>query len=161
MSPRLRRVALTAHVTASVGWLGAVTTVLALAAVASDDRQTVRAAYLAMELTAWSVLVPLAVASLVTGLIQALGTKWGLLRHYWVVVKLVITVVATVVLLLYTQTLDELAGIAAERAWSTADLAALRSPTVVLHSSVALVLLLVATTLAVFKPRGLTRRGRK
>lgn len=159
--PRLHKFALTAHVISSVGWLGAVITVLALAitAVTSQDPQTVRAAYLAMELTAWAALVPLALASLTTGIIQSLGTKWGLLRHYWVLAKLLITVLATVVLLLYKQTLDELAGVAAQTTLSSEDLAALQTPSVVLHAGVALLLLLAATTLAIYKPPGLTRYG--
>jgi hypothetical protein len=159
MGFRARKLALTAHVAVSVGWLGAVTGVLALAiaGLASDDPQTVRAAYIAMDLSGWLVLVPLAVASLVTGVVQSLGTKWGLLRYYWVVAKLVINLVATVVLLMYTQTLDHLAGVAAET--SGPDLGVLQTPSVVLHAGAALALLLVATTLAVFKPRGMTRYG--
>jgi len=79
MTPRLRKFALTAHVTSSVGWLGAVagSLALAVAALTSQDAQMVRAAYLAMELTGWFVLVPLALASLLTGLVQSLGTKWA------------------------------------------------------------------------------------
>jgi DMSO/TMAO reductase YedYZ heme-binding membrane subunit len=105
LSPQARKVALTAHVTTSVGWLGAVAGVLALAiaGVSATDEQTVRGVYIAMRVTAWAVLVPLALASLVTGVLQALGTRWGLLRHYWVVTKLVITVIATAILLLYTR----------------------------------------------------------
>lgn len=154
-----RKFALTAHILASVGWLGAVGCVLglAIAAMVSDDGETVRAAYVAMDIAAWLVLVPLAIASLVTGIVQSLGTKWGLLHHYWVVVKLWITVVATIVLLLYTATLDRLAGVA-ETEGSAAEL---EGPTVVVHSVLALVLLVAATVLAVFKPAGLTRRGRE
>ena len=159
--PLLRKFALMAHVVSSVGWLGAVIIVLALAltAVSSDDPQTLRGVYLAMDVTAWSVLVPLALASLATGILQALGTKWGLFRHYWVVVKLLITAFATVVLLLYTQTLDHLASVAAQTTLSEDDLGALQTSSVVLHSAIALLLLLVATTLAVFKPAGLTGYG--
>jgi hypothetical protein len=68
----------------------------------------VRGAYLVMELTGWVVLVPLSLASLLTGLVCSLGSIWGLFRHYWVLFKLLINVVATVVLLLYMQTLDYL-----------------------------------------------------
>lgn len=163
MTPRVRRLALTAHVACSVGWLGAVvgTLALAVAAVTSEDAQTVQAAYLAMDVTAWSVLVPLAVASLLTGLVQSLGTAWGLLRHYWVLAKLLITVVATAVLLLYTQALGDLAGVAAKPTLSGADLDALRTPSVVLHAGLALLLLVTATALAVYKPRGITRYGRR
>lgn len=76
-------------------------------------------------------------------------------------VKLLVTVLATVVLLLYTQTLGRLAGVAAETTSSTADLGVLRTPSVVLHAGAALLLLLVATVLAVYKPRGMTRYGQR
>ena len=163
MTPRLRKFAITAHVTSSVGWLGAVAGFLALAVagLTSQDAQIVRAAYLTMELTGWFVLVPLALASLLTGLVQALGTNWGLIRHYWVLAKLLINVFATIVLLLYMQTLGSLAGVAAETALSGDDLGVLRSPSPVLHAGAALLLLLVAAGLAVYKPRGMTRFGRK
>jgi hypothetical protein len=162
MPPRLRKVALTAHVTFSVGWLGAVigSLALAVAGLTSQDAQTVRAAYLTMELIGWYVLVPFSVASLLTGLVQSLGTTWGLFRHYWVLAKLFINVFASIVLLLYTQTLGSMARVARESALTGGDLGALRSPSPVLHASAALVLLLVATTLAVHKPPGVTRYGR-
>ena len=163
MTPGLRRFALTTHVTASVGWLGAVGGFLALSIVGltSQDAQTVRAAYLAMESTGWYVLVPLSLASLATGLLQSLATPWGLLRHYWVLAKLVMNAFATVVLLMYMQTLGYLAGAAAATPVSDGDLSGLRSPSPVLHAGAALLLLLVATTLSVYKPRGMTRYGRR
>jgi hypothetical protein len=101
MTTGVRKFALTAHVTSSVGLLGSIAAFLALAiaGLTSQDIKMVRAAYLAMELIARIVIVPLAFASLLTGLIQSLGTPWGLFRHYWVVVKLLLTVFATVVLL--------------------------------------------------------------
>ncbi|HEX9350240.1 MAG TPA: hypothetical protein VF877_03090 [Gaiellaceae bacterium] len=159
-APRVRKALLTAHVTASVGWLGAVAGFLALsvAGLTSQDAQTVRATYRAMEATGWFVLVPFSLASLLTGVVQSLGTKWGLFRHYWVLVKLLINVVATILLLLYMQTLSSLAGVAAE---SSPDLSGLSDPSPVLHAGAALLLLLVATTLAVYKPRGLTRYGQR
>src|ERR687887_134909 len=83
LTPSLRKLALTAHVTSSVGWLGSVAgfLVLAITGVTSQDSEVVRAAYVAMELVAWYVIVPLSLASLLTGLVQALGTQWGLFRH--------------------------------------------------------------------------------
>ena len=101
----------------------------------------------------------MAFASLLTGLVQALGTTWGLLRHYWVLFKLLITAFATIVLLLYMQTLGYLARLALQTASS--DLGVLRDPSPVLHAGVALLLLLVATTLSVYKPRGMTRYGQR
>ncbi|MGH7476804.1 MAG: hypothetical protein ACRELD_10975 [Longimicrobiales bacterium] len=77
MPPRLRKFALTVHLTSSVGWIGAAVAYLALgiSAVASQEAQTMRAAWIAMELTGWLVIVPLALAALLTGLIMALGTR--------------------------------------------------------------------------------------
>jgi hypothetical protein len=158
MAPRLRKLTLTAHVVSSVGWLGAVAAALGLgiAALTSQDPQLVRGVYLALEAMAWFVLVPLALASLLTGLVQSLGTNWGLFRHYWVVIKLAINVVASVVLLLYTQTLGFFADVAAQ---PDAGLAELRSPSAAIHSGAALLLLIAAAALSVYKPRGMTRYG--
>lgn len=163
MTPRLRKLTLIAHITSSVGWLGAAIVVLALAitATTSQDVDIVRAAHLATQVIGWTVLIPLAFASLLTGLVQSLGTAWGLFRHHWVLLKLAMTVLATVVLLLYTETLDYLAGIAAQDTLSPTDLVMLRTPSVVLHSGAALVLLLTAATLSVLKPQGMTRYGRR
>jgi len=163
MRPRLRKLVLTSHVVSSVGWLGAVAVFSALGVVGltSQDAQVVRGAYLVMEPAGWVVLVPLAFASLLSGLIQSLGTTWGLFRHYWVLFKLLINVVATVVLLLYMQTLSYLAGVARDSTWSSGDLSGVRSTSPVLHASAALLLLLVAATLSVYKPRGMTRYGQR
>ena len=161
--PGLRRFALTAHVISSVGWLGAVAVFLALsvAGLTSDDPDVVRAVYIAMEAIGWLVLVPLSVASLVTGLIQSLGTKWGLFRHYWVVTKLLINLVATVVLVLYMGTLDHLSGLASATRASGAIFEGLRNPSPVLHAGIGLLLLLAAAGLSVYKPRGMTRYGQR
>jgi hypothetical protein len=160
MPPGLRRLTLTAHVTASVGWLGAVACFLGLAVVGltSQDAQTVRGAYLVMAPAAWYVLVPLALASLLTGLIQSLGTTWGLFRHYWVLFKLLINLMATVVLLTYMETFRVMAGVAAD---PRADLGVVRNASPLLHAALALLLLLLATVLAVYKPRGMTPHGQR
>ena len=160
MTPGLRKFVLTAHVTFSVGWLGAVAGFLPLAitSLTSQDTQTVRAAFLVMEPMGRFVLVPLSLASLFTGLVQSLGTKWGLFRHYWVLFKLLITTVSTVILLAYMQTLSYLAGMAGEMTLSSADLRELAGSPVI-HSSAALLALLTATTLSVYKPRGVTPYG--
>ena len=162
MTPGVRKFALTAHVTASVGWLGAVAAFLALAiaGLTSEDPQRVRAAYLSMELTGWYVIVPLSLASLVTGLIQSLGTVWGLFRHYWIVIKLLINVFASVLLLVHMSPTTYLAGVAAAAALSATDYQRLRVQ-LVADAGAAVVILLVATVLSVYKPRGLTAYGRR
>lgn len=155
VSPRVRRLALTAHVTASVGWLGALAVFLVHAAVswAGRDAETVWAADLAMGLTAWFVILPFSIASLTTGVIQALGTQWGLFRHYWVLAKLLLTLLATVVLLLKLGPINHLANAAAQGVGTDLDLSALRT-SILVHAMGGLVVLLAATALAVYKPSG-------
>jgi hypothetical protein len=162
MAPAVRKVALVAHVGSSVGWLGAIVTslVLGVAGLASRDGQVVRAAYLTLEVIGWYALIPLSLASLLTGLIQSLGTTWGLLRHYWVLAKLLMNLFATGVLLLYMQTLTYLANLARTAA-STADLDHLRNPSPIGHAGAAVALLLVALVLSIYKPRGLTAYGQR
>src|SRR5687768_13979193 len=102
MTPAVRKLLLTAHVIASIGWLGALAVFLAHAVLAqvSEGARIVHATSIAMCLTAWLVIMPLSLATLVTGVAQALGTAWGLFRHYWILFKLILTVLATIVLLL-------------------------------------------------------------
>ncbi|QOV47423.1 hypothetical protein IPT68_01960 [Streptomyces chromofuscus] len=162
MSRRGRKAALTAHVTASVGWLGAVAAflALALAGLLSEDDRTARSACVALEVVGWFVVVPLCFASLLTGVVCAVGSTWGLARHYWVVVKLVITALATAVLLAHMQPVESLADAAASAAWSGEHLRALRVQ-LAAQSAAALVVLLAATALSVFKPQGRTRHGHR
>lgn len=156
MPPGVRRFMLTIHVTASVGWLGAIAAYIALnvPALTSSHPQTVRAAYLMMEPVAVYAIVPLALTSLITGIVQALGTPWGLLRHYWVVISLVLTAFATLVLIGHVSQIHAMAAAAAD-------------PTVNLrtrggdlfHSVGGLIVLLIPLWLNMYKPRGLTRYG--
>src|SRR6516225_9693510 len=143
MSRRFRKLALSAHVTASVGWLGAVAGFLALAigGLTSQQSQTVGAAYLAMELITWSVIIPLSLASLVTGLVSSVGTDWGLFRHYWVLAKLLLTILATTLLALHTQPVGRAASLATEKMMSSADLRPVRIQLVVDAGAALLVLL--------------------
>ncbi len=144
MTPRLSKFALTVHVATSVSLLGAVAAFLALAVAGliSRDAQIVRGAYVAMELTAWYVIVPLTFASLLTGIVQSLGTTWGLFRHYWVVAKLLLTVFATIVLLLQMGLIGYIAGVAAERTLSSTDLFEARI-SLVAHAAGGLLVLLL------------------
>ena len=162
LGPRLRKLALTAHVTSSVGWLGAVAGFLALAVagLTGQDPAPVRGAYVAMDLIVRFVIVPLALASLLSGLVQALGTAWGLFRHYWVLIKFLMTLLAAVVLLQQLEPIAYLAGVAQETTLSGADLRQARLSLVV-HAGGGLLVLVVTTVLSIYKPRGLTRYGRR
>ncbi len=158
MTPRLSKLALTSHITASVGWLGAVVVflVLAITGVTSNNNQLVSAAYLAMELSAWYVIVPLCLASLLTGLIQSLGTKWGLFKHYWIIVKLFITMAATIFLLLHMQPISYLAGVAANTSFSNTQEFGLRIQ-IITQAGAAIIVLLAVTTISIYKPWGKTQ----
>lgn len=159
MTPLVRRGVLAAHLAVSVGWIGAVLVYLAfgLAAAASRDDQTIRAAWIAMDLSGWIVIVPLSIASLITGIAIGAGTRWGVLRYYWVVISLVMTVGSVVVLLLHMPSVSAKANLARSATGSGLDALG----TDLLHPSLGLVVLLVVLTLNVVKPPGMTRYGRR
>lgn len=163
MSQAWRKLTLTTHIAASVGWIGAITGFLALTVVelSSQNVLMVRGTLLSMNVIAWFIIVPLSLASLLTGLILALFTRWGLLRHYWVLAKLLINLLASIIVLMYVQALGSLANMAAASTVSGAELLSLRGIDSVLHSGAALLALLVATALSVYKPRGMTRYGQR
>lgn len=153
--PPLRKAVLTAHVVTSVGWLGAVVAYLVLDVTASTsgDADLALAAFLAMDLLVVGAIVPLALVSVVVGVINALGTSWGLFRHWWVIVKLLLTLVATLVLLVQVPGIRS----TADAARAGADPAEL--PGTLVHSVGGLVVLVIVTLLSTYKPRGLTRYG--
>jgi hypothetical protein len=159
MQPTLRKAALVAHVTVSVGWLGAVAGFLVLAVVGltSHDVQLVRAMYLAMEVIAFFAILPLAFLALLSGVVSSLGTKWGLFRYYWVVMKLLITVLSTIILVVHLQAIRYLAGLAATTTLSSVHFSLQLQMAVA--SAATLVVLLVLTALSVYKPQGLTPYG--
>jgi len=160
MAPDLRKFALTVHVIVSVSWAGAVAAFLALAiaGLVHPDVQLVRASYLAMDLIYRAVVIPLGLGSLATGLVSSLVTEWGLLRHYWVLMKLVLTIPASILMLVHAPPVGHMAGAAVATRLSSTDLSGLRIQLVV-YAGTALLVLLVATALSTYKPRGRTWYG--
>ena len=128
---------------------------LVVAALISQDSRTLQAVWIAMELIGWYVIVPLALAALLTGLVMALGTPWGLFRHYWVLISLVLTILATVVLLVHMQTVSDIAGRAAATPGATVG----GLPGEFGHAGVGMLVLLVIQVLNMYKPRGMTPYG--
>lgn len=163
MTPKVRKFALTMHIITSVGWLGAVAAFIALTVplLTNQDPAVVRAVYVAMELIGWFLIVPLNFASLITGLVLSLGTRWGLFVHYWVLVKFLLNVFASIILLGFMLTLNDVAAVATRTRLSDTELSWLRSPSPLVHAGGALIILLVATVLSVYKPQGMTRYGRR
>ncbi len=162
MTPLIRKLNLTAHITFSVGWFGAVASflILSIAGLTSQDALNVRASYLAMGWIAWFVIVPLSLASPFTGIIQSLNTPWGLFRHYWILVKLLITIPATILLLLHLQPIGHLARVVAQTTLASSELGGMRVK-LAANAGAALLVLLVVTALSVFKPWGLTPYGQR
>lgn len=158
MTLGLRKAALTTHIVFSVGWLGAIAPYLALAiaGLTSGDAQMARAAFLSMNLIGWYVIVPFSLAAMLSGLAQALGTQWGLFRHWWILAKLLLTIVAVVILLQHMQDVSRVARMAKEPTLSSADF----RPKLI-HAGGGLLVLLAITALSVFKPWGMTPYGRK
>jgi hypothetical protein len=162
MTSRLRKFVLFTHITFSVGWFGAVVPYLALtiAGLTSHDVQVVRAAYVSMDLIGWFVIVPFSIAALLTGLVQSLGTQWGLFRHWWIVVKFLLTIISIAILLRHMQGASHMAHMAAGAALSTPDFRAQQIQHLV-HPGGGLLVLLAVMALSVFKPWGLTPYGRR
>ncbi|GAA4336728.1 hypothetical protein [Flaviaesturariibacter amylovorans] len=155
MPNRISKLVLTGHVTSSVGWLGAVAVFIALAttALSTDSIQVARATYIAMDVSTRYVIVPFCFASLATGMLQALGTRWGLFKHYWIVVKLVLTVAMTAFLVLHMGPIGQLEGLALEQSQRTAEEAS-SVINLIKKAAAAFLGLLAVTTISVYKPWG-------
>lgn len=154
----MRKLGLTVHIIVSVGWVGAAAAflLLSLSALAGDGA-TSRSAYLAMDVVGRGALLPLSVGALTSGIVQSLGTKWGLFKHYWVLVKLVLTVFATAALFLHQFTaVAEAARLASDAVASSHGLA-LRELGLQLRADagLALLVLVTITVVAIYKPWGL------
>ena len=156
MSPGWRKFSLILHLISSLGWMGAVAAylVLDLTVATSQNAPVVAAAWTGMALIVSTVIVPLALAALLTGIIQSLGTQWGLFRHWWVLISLLLTVFATVILLIEAESIRATASLVAD---PTAPGHA--GGGTLLHSIGGLVVLSVITVLNVYKPKGLTPYG--
>jgi hypothetical protein len=162
MPQSLRKFTLSSHITVSVGWLGAVVVflVLAITGLTTKDNTLARAMYMALEVCTIYVIVPFCLASLVTGLIQAFGTKWGVFKHYWIIVKLLLTCFMTLLLFLHLKPINELSVSAASADFTNVN----ESATVIelIKKAAAAVLGLIAVTaISVYKPWGKTRYGLK
>lgn len=159
LAPPVRKLLLVVHVTLSVGWIGAALAYMALdvSAATSEAPEILRAAYSGMAMIAGNVIVPLALGALLTGVSISLGTKWGLFRHYWVIMSLALTTVATLVLLVEMQTINHFAHLAADPATSNTELRGLGGT--LPHSIGGTLVLLIVLALNMYKPRGVTRYG--
>jgi hypothetical protein len=160
VSTAWRKLILLLHVLTSVAFVGAVGGFLALAITGATAGSTdiVRAVYVCCGIVTWDVIVPLAWASLIIGIAQSVITPWGLFRYYWVIIKLVLTLIAVVVLMIQTENIGMVAQMAL--AGQMESLAGPRAG-MILHGIGGLAVLVVITVLSIYKPRGVTRMGVK
>lgn len=150
----LRRIVLTVHILASAGWAGAVAVflVFALSGLSAPDRAAV--AYPAMQVATVWVIQPLSFLAPATGLLLACGTRWGLIRHYWVLIKAVMILPASALLLLHTGPINHLA--AAVLACPLPAAARSTQVQMAVDAGLALVVFILSAGLGVLKPVGVT-----
>ncbi len=160
LTPGLRKLLLAAHMIFSIGWLSAVVVFVAhsIVGITSADRQIITAAYIAMWLSCWLVIVPANIGSLLTGIVQAFFTPWGLIKHWWIVVKLILTIGCTILLLLHTNQISYLAQTAAQSVLTNPELVGLRME-IMVKAAAAVIVLIAITAISVYKPWGLTPYG--
>jgi hypothetical protein len=161
LPPRAYKLWSTVHLVVAAGWLGvtAAKLLLGLAAVLTGAPPRAQSLYLAMDAIDIA-FPPLAIGTLVSGVVLSLGTKWGLLRHYWVATKLVLAVAVIVTAVQLEDRYVRSAVPSLEwradgtfvdaEPWSAGLLLAL--------PAVHLLMLVAATALSVYKPWGRTRR---
>ena len=159
LPPSARKALLALHVATSVGLMGAVAAFLVLAILgAAPGGGLAVAVYPAMDILARFLILPLTWVALGVGILQSLATRWGLVRHWWVVAKLILSGFALGVLLLQMGGIRLAANAALDAAQLT-DLVGLRW-SFVIHAAGGLVVLSSALVLSIYKPAGRTGWGR-
>lgn len=159
LSRTARRLALLAHLTAALGWLGVdvVIGVLAVTGFTSGDPAKVAASYLALDTFAVPLLLIFGLSAFASGLVLSLASGWGVIRHWWVTVKLAINVVlSSLVLVALQPRLDEAAEQAARADATLSDRLGGVPADLLFPAFVSGAALLVASLLATFKPWGTT-----
>ena len=158
---RPRRAVLVTHILSASAWIGidVVVAILVATSFIADDTQTQAVAYQALGMVAvWPMFIA-GVCCLVTGVLLGLGTKYGLLRMWWVTIKLCLNIaLATLILLALRPGVNDLGeygrGVLAGEAPSPVDTSGMGFPPIV-----SLTALSVAVLLSVFKPWGRIRQS--
>lgn len=155
MIQKLRKLTLTSHITFSVGWLGAIAVFIALAVtgLSTVNKQVAQSMYVAMEISTLYIIIPFCIASFITGLIQALGTKWGLFKYYWIIVKLFLTIAMTGLLFLHLKPISYLSGVAMDMSSNNVETSCTLIDLIV-KASGAILALIAITTISIYKPWG-------
>jgi hypothetical protein len=157
LPPALRKTILVLHICSGISWMGVDLALLVLLIIArtTDDPTLVLSGFTAIGMIVPAVIPPLSLAILATGLSLGLGTRWGLLRYWWVLIKLVLSLVMTV--LVFVSLVPAVSSIAVDSTASQsaealrASLGAL--PTMLFFPPIVSFLMLgIATVLSIFKP---------
>lgn len=160
LSTRTRKLVLLVHIAAAGAWLGLdlVLGSLIVTGLTSADATSAAASALSLAAFATWPLLAVGAVTLASGVLLGLGTKYGLVRYWWVLVKLIVNVVlVTLVVVLLWPGIAEAAD--SGRAALADDTAPAPRWTMVFPPIVSSTAVVVAMTLAVFKPWGRIRRA--
>ena len=160
LSPRTRKLVLLVHIAAAGAWLGldVVLGILVVTALGSGDPTGAGAAAASIAAFATWPLAIVGLVTLLTGLLLGFATKYGLVRYWWVLVKLVINVVLVTLVVLVLNPGVTALGEAGRDALATGD-APTVTTTLLFPPIVSSTAVVIAMTLAVFKPWGRVRRS--
>jgi Predicted integral membrane protein (DUF2269) len=164
LSASARKLTLTVHIISAIGWIGVdfVLFVFAFTGLTSNDPDTVATCYLAIEMFAVVLLLPLGLLSLATGLLLGWGSKYGVLRYRWVVWKLILNLVlTTLVVVLLRPGVSEAADLVTSTPDLTSDQLDQARSNLIFPPVVSITTLTFATVLAVYKPWGRTMYGQR
>ncbi|MGI8331352.1 hypothetical protein ACRYCC_15430 [Actinomadura scrupuli] len=155
---RTRKVWLTLHVGVSVGWLGLslAMAALAIAGAVIGDHPVRHGAYELMHVFDLTIVIPSVVLTLVSGLVLSLGTPWGLIRHRWVLLKLVISLIIPITATVQKTWIEQLQERTRDPAGETGGVGLALTVTTICY----MLLLWTAVVLSIYKPGGRTRWGR-
>ncbi|MGH9213254.1 MAG: hypothetical protein ACRD2C_21675 [Acidimicrobiales bacterium] len=162
LRPRARNRWLVVHVLAAGTWIGidVVMAVLVFTAVLTDDDGTKALAYQALDLFVVWTLLAAGLLSLATGVVLGLGTRYGLVRYWWVATKLALNLLLAMLVLV---ALGPEVSDAAERGdrFTAGESASLDVGDLIFPPIVSPLALLAAILLGVFKPWGRIRNGQR
>jgi hypothetical protein len=157
LTPAVRKTLLALHIVLGIGWMGVdiALLVLLITARTTDDATLAVSGFNAIRMIVPVAVPPLSLGILATGLLLGLGTPWGLVRYWWVLIKLILSGVMTV--LVFTSLVPEVSSMAILAA-TTGSADAVRAslgdlPTQLLFPPVvSFAMLGIATFLSIFKP---------
>ena len=164
MSPKTRKVVLLLHVISAVGWLGLHigNITFAITGLTTGDPRTQQTAFRAVDMIGGMLLIPISLLAFTTGVVLALGTRWGLVRHWWVLTKFVLTLIPVILIpLSLLPGYRELAGLVNAAPPDEVVEVGNLGISLIAAAIVSTSMYLTSVTLSIFKPWGRTKWGRR